>query len=49
MITANGQTWSLSEWAKGTGISKQLIRYRLTGGWTPDEALGFAQHERKRV
>ncbi len=48
MITANGKTKRLSEWANETGISKQTIRYRLTSGWTPDEALGFAKHQVRR-
>jgi hypothetical protein len=48
MITVNGKTKRLSEWATETGISKQTIRYRLTSGWTPDEALGFTKHQVRR-
>lgn len=38
-ITANGETHTLSEWAKITGMARGTIRARLMGGWTPEQAL----------
>lgn len=37
-ITINGQTKTVSEWSKETGLSKDLIRYRVKAGW-PVEKL----------
>lgn len=38
-ITLNGVTKNVSEWAKITGLSKQLIRQRYNAGKTPKEIL----------
>lgn len=38
-ITAFGQTRTLEEWAKETGINKKLIYKRLRMGWSEESAL----------
>ena len=40
MITCNGETHTLAEWAELTGIKRQTIQTRLTRGWTVSRALG---------
>jgi hypothetical protein len=40
-LTASGKTQRLSEWAKETGMSAQLIHHRLKVGWTDEEAVGI--------
>lgn len=42
IITANGKTQSLSEWAKETGIHRVTIFRRLQLGWSPDVAVSRA-------
>lgn len=39
IITANGESITLAEWAERTGISKDAIRVRLGLGWTPERAI----------
>jgi hypothetical protein len=39
MITANGQTKCVAEWAEITGIKSGTIRTRLKIGWSAEEAL----------
>ena len=40
MVTFNGKTQSVTEWAKETGIPRNCIYLRLTAlGWSPKEAL----------
>lgn len=38
-LTLNGKTQILEEWAREVGIDSRLIRYRMTHGWTDEEAL----------
>jgi hypothetical protein len=38
-LTAQGRTQRLSEWARETGLSAQLIHYRIKAGWTEEEAV----------
>lgn len=40
-VTAFGRTQRISEWAKETGISKQLIGHRLKVGWTDQNAVSI--------
>jgi len=39
LITYRGQTRTLSEWARLTGISKSSLSWRLNNGWTVEDAL----------
>jgi len=39
VLTALGKTQRLSEWAKETGLSAQVIHHRLKVGWTDLEAV----------
>ena len=38
-VTVHSNTLRLSEWAKLTGISAQLIHSRLKAGWTEEQAV----------
>lgn len=38
LITANGETLTISEWEKKSGLSRQLILWRLRHGWSPNDA-----------
>ena len=38
-ITLGGKTLCISEWARETGISKELIRSRFNKGLSPDKCL----------
>lgn len=39
LLTHNGKTQTLLEWAIEAGISKQLLHKRLKAGWAMAEAL----------
>jgi hypothetical protein len=39
LIEYNGETHTISEWSKITGIYKETIRYRLKNGWSIEKAL----------
>jgi hypothetical protein len=39
LITVNGKTLRLSEWAKESGLSAQVIHHRLKVGWTDEQAV----------
>lgn len=39
MVTANGKTQTLIEWAKESGINQGAIRVRLELGWVPERAV----------
>lgn len=39
MLTHNGDTLCLSEWAKRLGVAVNVIRWRLASGWTVAESL----------
>lgn len=38
-VTANGETHTISEWARIRGISKNTILKRLRSGWSEEDAL----------
>lgn len=38
-ITAFGETRTVSEWAKISGISRQAINWRINNGWMPEDAI----------
>lgn len=38
-ITHDGQTRTIQEWSKATGLGESLIHYRLSKGLTPSEVL----------
>lgn len=39
MLTFNGETLCATEWATRTGISPELLHWRLGAGWTMERAL----------
>lgn len=39
LITLDGETRSITEWAKKQGLSKQVISKRLKAGWPPRKAI----------
>lgn len=39
MMTKDGRTQSMAEWAKELGISENTIKNRLCNGWSEDQAL----------
>lgn len=39
LITFNGETKCMSEWARQLGVQPRLIAHRLKAGWTVEEAL----------
>lgn len=45
-ITYNGETHTISEWSRLTGINKVTIKDRLNAGWPDNEALG-EPHKRR--
>ncbi len=48
LVTHDGKTRTVAEWARETGIGYQTIRKRLLGGWTPAESLTLAISRRPR-
>ncbi len=38
-LTVNGETLTITEWARRTGLKKTTIRMRLVSGWPPDRAV----------
>jgi hypothetical protein len=38
-ITALGETRTIAQWAKHSGIDHETIRYRIRRGWSPDDAV----------
>ena len=38
-LTLNGQTYTISEWARITGLKDSTIRERIKRGWTVEDAL----------
>jgi len=42
LLTCGGETMTMAEWARQTGIQKRTIRERLRAGWTVEKALGRA-------
>ena len=47
LLTHNGETLPLSEWARRTGLHKEVIRQRLRLGWPPAEALAVPVRGRR--
>jgi hypothetical protein len=45
LITLDGRTESLAQWARITGINRLTIRHRIEAGWTVKEALTRAVRE----
>jgi len=39
MITYKGKTQNVAAWSEETGLSKQLISYRLNAGWKTEHVL----------
>lgn len=49
MITAFGQTRSLTAWARATGLRAKTLAHRIDHGeMTPEQALGLGQRRRGR-
>lgn len=48
-VNHNGQSKSLSAWSRETGISAQLIKYRLDTGWPIADALTTPAKELNRA
>lgn len=46
-VTIGGETKSISEWSKETGLSNQCINSRIKAGW-PEEKLLIAPKKRKQ-
>ncbi len=44
-ITHNGETLTIAKWSTITGLSPQLIRWRIKSGWLPDVALTKASRQ----
>lgn len=39
LITVNGETKTMSQWSRETGIGLTTIRARLARGWAPDDVV----------
>lgn len=39
LVTINGETKTVSEWAEMYGLNQRLVRERLIRGWPPEEAV----------
>lgn len=39
LITYNGKTQNMTQWAKETGVRRELIKDRLKSGWSVEDAL----------
>ena len=38
-VTCNGETHTLSEWAKISGVHSETIRHRIKKGWPVEDAI----------
>jgi hypothetical protein len=48
-LTYNGQTKTITEWAEITGLSKEVIRYRIVKmGWSAEKALTTPKMKNKK-
>ena len=45
VITFNGETTYLSEWARRCGITESLLRYRIKKGWPLEKAMSQDRHK----
>jgi hypothetical protein len=48
LITADGRTQSMSEWAREVGVRPQVIRNRIKAGWPEEVAVTTAALSRSR-
>lgn len=49
LLTYNGKTQSISQWAKETGIKRETISYRINRmGWSEEKALATPPIKRKK-
>lgn len=39
LLTVDGETWTVAQWAERTGLPDHVIRTRLHRGWTPRRAI----------
>lgn len=39
MLTAHGETHSITEWARLKGLTKTILTMRLDHGWSPERAI----------
>lgn len=49
VVTVNGETKSVSEWAKGLGITLASLCYRLDNGWPPELAVTAPKGSRLKM
>lgn len=47
MLTAHGETRSITEWARLKGLTKTLLTMRLDRGWSPERAVDTPQRAYK--
>lgn len=47
-VTINGETRTVSDWARISGIRKETIKYRVKKGWPSDKLLGRGSWATKR-
>ena len=47
LVSFNGETKTIAQWAESSGIGVQTIRYRLDNGWSVERALTVAPLYRK--
>jgi hypothetical protein len=43
----NGETLTVGEWAERAGLRADVVRYRLSAGWTLDEAMQTPPYTRR--
>ena len=47
-VTANGKTQTLAQWERETGIKQELIRHRIEGGWSDEQAVNTPLNSTRR-
>lgn len=47
LLTYNGETKNISQWARTVGISFRALWGRIHAGWPIEEALGYVKHRTK--
>jgi hypothetical protein len=48
LLTHEGETLSITQWARRTGMSRQVIHYRLRNGWSIHDTLTQPMHPKGR-
>lgn len=48
-ISANGQTHTLAEWSRITGISLSTINWRIAHGWNAEDVVNLQKHIIRKV